>query len=177
MTKQWTTKWHYVANAVFRIVQNHGESSHFRRLWGGGAIVPIALWIRPVVQEHNGLSPGMQLNWCLRKFTNEFDREQSIRSQQVQRHTMKLRVFSFYLGPVTTGACSIARKESHGVMFGGKFCLRIVRLTTTCIRNRYSAWMATTIKKNSFKNQIFVDFLVKLPCRRQAQRKDGVRNA
>ena len=25
VTKQWTSKWLYIANAVFRIVQNHGE--------------------------------------------------------------------------------------------------------------------------------------------------------
>jgi len=25
MTKQWTTKWLYIANVVFRIVQNYGE--------------------------------------------------------------------------------------------------------------------------------------------------------
>jgi len=25
VTKQWTAKWSYIANAVFRIVQNHGE--------------------------------------------------------------------------------------------------------------------------------------------------------
>jgi len=25
VTKQWTAKWPYIANAVFRVVQNHGE--------------------------------------------------------------------------------------------------------------------------------------------------------
>jgi len=25
VTKQWTTEWPYIANAVFRIVKNHGE--------------------------------------------------------------------------------------------------------------------------------------------------------
>jgi len=25
VTKQWTTKWLYITNAVFRFVQNHGE--------------------------------------------------------------------------------------------------------------------------------------------------------
>ena len=39
--KQWMAKWLYIANAVFRIVQIYGESSHFRRFCGGGAITPI----------------------------------------------------------------------------------------------------------------------------------------
>jgi len=34
VTKQWTAKWLYVTNAVFRIVQNHGGKSYFRRLYG-----------------------------------------------------------------------------------------------------------------------------------------------
>jgi len=32
--KNWTAKWPYIANAVSRIVQNHGEQSSFRRFWG-----------------------------------------------------------------------------------------------------------------------------------------------
>jgi len=40
VTKQWTAKWPYNANAVSRIVQNHGEKGYFRRLLEG-AIVPI----------------------------------------------------------------------------------------------------------------------------------------
>jgi len=35
VTKQWTSKRPYIANAVFRIVQNHGEKSYFRRFQGG----------------------------------------------------------------------------------------------------------------------------------------------
>ena len=31
VTKQWAAKWPYTGNAVFRIVQNHGEKSCFRR--------------------------------------------------------------------------------------------------------------------------------------------------
>jgi len=31
VTKQFTAKWPYIANAVFRIAQNHGEKSYFRR--------------------------------------------------------------------------------------------------------------------------------------------------
>jgi len=31
VTKQWTEEWPYIANAVFRIVQNHGDKSYFRR--------------------------------------------------------------------------------------------------------------------------------------------------
>jgi len=33
--KKWTANWPYIANAVFRIVQNHGERSCFRRFYGG----------------------------------------------------------------------------------------------------------------------------------------------
>jgi len=31
VTKQWEETQPYIANAVFRIVQNHGEWSYFRR--------------------------------------------------------------------------------------------------------------------------------------------------
>jgi len=31
VTKQQEAKWPYIANAVFWIVQNHGERSYFRR--------------------------------------------------------------------------------------------------------------------------------------------------
>jgi len=31
VTKQWKVKWPYIANAVFRIVQNEGENSYFAR--------------------------------------------------------------------------------------------------------------------------------------------------
>jgi len=31
VTKQWTAKWPYIAIAVSRIVQNHGEQSSSRR--------------------------------------------------------------------------------------------------------------------------------------------------
>jgi len=31
VAKQLVAKWRYIANAVFRIVQNHGELSYFRR--------------------------------------------------------------------------------------------------------------------------------------------------
>jgi len=31
VTKQWTAKYPYIANAVFRIVHSHGEKSYFRR--------------------------------------------------------------------------------------------------------------------------------------------------
>jgi len=34
VTKQWMTKWLYIANAVFRIVTNHDEKSYFRRFCG-----------------------------------------------------------------------------------------------------------------------------------------------
>ena len=35
MTKRWTTKWPYVANALFQIVKNHGEWSYFLGFrWG-----------------------------------------------------------------------------------------------------------------------------------------------
>jgi len=54
VTKQWTAKWPYNANAVSRIVQNHGEKSYFRRL-SEGAIVPITPWVRPC-QETCGLN-------------------------------------------------------------------------------------------------------------------------
>jgi len=37
--KKWTLKWPYIANAVFQIVQNHGEKSFFLRFYGG-AIAP-----------------------------------------------------------------------------------------------------------------------------------------
>jgi len=37
--KQWTAKWPYIANAVFRIATNNGEKSYFR--WLGSP--PIAL--------------------------------------------------------------------------------------------------------------------------------------
>jgi len=30
VTNQWTAKWPYIANAFFRITQNHGEQSYFR---------------------------------------------------------------------------------------------------------------------------------------------------
>jgi len=30
VTKQWTAKRPYIANAVFRIAQNHGKQSYFR---------------------------------------------------------------------------------------------------------------------------------------------------
>ena len=39
MTKQWTLEWLYITNVVFRIVQNHGEPSYFRRF--GVAIAPL----------------------------------------------------------------------------------------------------------------------------------------
>ena len=35
VTKQWTKIWPYIANGVFRIVQNHSEKSYFCRFWGG----------------------------------------------------------------------------------------------------------------------------------------------
>jgi len=31
VTKQWTAKWPYTANAIFGIVKNHGEKSYFCR--------------------------------------------------------------------------------------------------------------------------------------------------
>jgi len=34
-TKQWTVNWPYIGNAVFRIVQNHGERSCIRRFFVG----------------------------------------------------------------------------------------------------------------------------------------------
>jgi len=34
VTKQCTAKWPYIANAVFRIVQNNGEFSYFGRFQG-----------------------------------------------------------------------------------------------------------------------------------------------
>jgi len=30
VTKQWMAKWPYIANAIFRIVQNQGEKTYFR---------------------------------------------------------------------------------------------------------------------------------------------------
>jgi len=35
VTKQLTAKWPYISNAVFPILQNHGEKSCFRRCWWG----------------------------------------------------------------------------------------------------------------------------------------------
>jgi len=35
VTKQWITKWPYIANAVFPIVQNHAEKCHLGKFWGG----------------------------------------------------------------------------------------------------------------------------------------------
>ena len=43
MTKQLTVKWPYIANAVFRIAQNHGEKNNFRRFSGGAIAPPRAL--------------------------------------------------------------------------------------------------------------------------------------
>jgi len=31
VTKQWATKWPYIANALFPNCENHGEWSYFRR--------------------------------------------------------------------------------------------------------------------------------------------------
>jgi len=31
VTKQWMSKWPYIANAVYQIIQNLGEKSYFRR--------------------------------------------------------------------------------------------------------------------------------------------------
>jgi len=31
VTQKWAAKWPYIANAVFRIAQNHGEKSSFHR--------------------------------------------------------------------------------------------------------------------------------------------------
>ena len=31
VTKQWMSKWPYIANAVYQIVQNLGEKGYFRR--------------------------------------------------------------------------------------------------------------------------------------------------
>jgi len=30
-TKEWLSKWRYIANAILRIAQNYGEQSYFRR--------------------------------------------------------------------------------------------------------------------------------------------------
>jgi len=40
VTKQWTSKWPYIVNPVFWIVQNHDEKSYFRRF--RGKITPIS---------------------------------------------------------------------------------------------------------------------------------------
>jgi len=42
--KQWTAKWPYIANALFRIIQNHGEKVTYVGFRGA-----IALWIRPCI--------------------------------------------------------------------------------------------------------------------------------
>jgi len=50
VTKQWTAKWPYIANAVFRIVQYHREKVTFGGFREG--ITPIAPpWIRPGVEQ------------------------------------------------------------------------------------------------------------------------------
>jgi len=46
VTKQRTAKWPYIANAVFRIVQNHGGKSYFVGFRGGDR-PKRSPWIRP----------------------------------------------------------------------------------------------------------------------------------
>jgi len=52
VTKQ-STKWPYVGNAVFRIVQNHGEQSYFLRFLVGSPQSPS--WIRPWLLESSSI--------------------------------------------------------------------------------------------------------------------------
>jgi len=44
--KQWTTKWPYIVNAVFQIVQNHGEKVTFVGYRGGGRSPQSSPWVR-----------------------------------------------------------------------------------------------------------------------------------
>ena len=62
VAKQWTAKSPYIANAVFRIVKNHGEKSDF--LGFRGAIAPIAPLDPPMVRFH----PSQVSTKCTHEF-------------------------------------------------------------------------------------------------------------
>jgi len=51
VTKQWTAKWRYVANVVFRVAQNYGEQSYFRGFGGEIASPGSAPVVRLVTVE------------------------------------------------------------------------------------------------------------------------------
>jgi len=64
--KKWTAKWPYIANAVFRIVQNHGEKRYFCRIEGGRS--PQSP--RPPFVSAPGCrkSLAIVMYWCLKEY-------------------------------------------------------------------------------------------------------------